>query len=190
MSQMTAMNAEQHAMEQQLIANVVNNNCHRAFSELVKQHQSQLRYSLRQLTGWNEALADDLAQETFIKAYRALPNYRGDAKFSSWLYRIAHNQMISHYRKAANRPQDHQSEVPDIATIDPSDELEKDLAKALATLPPGQRMALHLLLHREYTQSEISDIMGIPLGTVKTHISRGKEQLRTFMSAWQPGESA
>ena len=82
--------------DQTLINRVVKQGNQRAFAELVKRYQSQLRYSLRQMTGWNEALADDLAQETFIKAYQALPGFRAEAKFSSWLYRIAYNQMVSH----------------------------------------------------------------------------------------------
>ena len=67
-----------------LIDRIVENNDHRAFEELMKRYQSQIRYSLRQLTGWDEALADDLAQETFIKAYRSLHQFRGDAKFFTW----------------------------------------------------------------------------------------------------------
>jgi len=92
-----------HHTDQVLIDSVVKEDSHLAFAELVKRYQSPLRYSLRQLTGWNEALADDLAQETFIKAYKALPGYQGKAKFSSWLYRIAYNEMISHFRVARNR---------------------------------------------------------------------------------------
>ena len=176
--------------DQTLINRVVKQGNQRAFAELVKRYQSQLRYSLRQLTGWNEALADDLAQETFIKAYQALPGFRADAKFSSWLYRIAYNQMISHFRKAHNREEPTDAEPEDSARDDDSGDLQRDLAKAMATLPEGQRMALHLFLHRECTQQEISDIMGIPLGTVKTHISRGREQLRHLLAGWQLGETA
>ena len=81
--------------DQALIDAVVKEGSHRAFAELVKRYQSPLRYSLRQLTGWNEALAGDLAQETFIKAHSALSSFQGKAKFSSWLYRIAYNLMLS-----------------------------------------------------------------------------------------------
>ena len=72
-----------HRTDQDLIKAVVKEDSHTAFAELVKRYQSPLRYSLRQLTGWNEALADDLAQETFIKAHRALAGYKGKAKFSA-----------------------------------------------------------------------------------------------------------
>ncbi len=75
--------------DQTLIDRVVREKSQYAFAELVKRYQSPLRFSLRQLTGWNESLADDLAQETFIKADQALPGFKSEAKFSSWLYRIA-----------------------------------------------------------------------------------------------------
>ena len=176
--------------DQTLINRVVKQGNQRAFAELVKRYQSQLRYSLRQMTGWNEALADDLAQETFIKAYQALPGFRAEAKFSSWLYRIAYNQMVSHFRKAQNREEPSDVEVEDAGEHSEDGDLQRDLAAAMATLPEGQRMALHLFLHRECTHQEISDIMGIPLGTVKTHISRGREQLRHLLASWKLGETA
>ncbi len=173
-----------------LIRRVVTEKSHRAFAELVKRYQSQLRYSLRQLTGWNEALADDLAQETFIKAYQALPGFKGDAKFSSWLYRIAYNQMVSHFRKASNREVSTDQEPVETVQQDDHGALQRDLARAMKQLPEAQRMALHLYLHRECSHQEISDIMNIPLGTVKTHIARGKDQLRQLLAGWQPGETA
>jgi hypothetical protein len=71
------------ASDQALIERVVTADCHDSFGILVERHQSDLRYSLRQMTGWNEALADDLAQETFIQAFKSLKNYQGTAKFGS-----------------------------------------------------------------------------------------------------------
>ncbi len=188
-----------HHTDQVLIDSVVKEDSHLAFAELVKRYQSPLRYSLRQLTGWNEALADDLAQETFIKAYKALPGYQGKAKFSSWLYRIAYNEMISHFRVARNRElsggiiEEQGSASVDsrdrLSSEDHSQQLHRDLAQAMTQLKDNQRMALHLHLHRECTQQEISDIMNIPLGTVKTLITRGKETLRVLLADWKLGES-
>lgn len=194
--------------DQALIDRVIKDDNHLAFAELVKRYQSQLRYSLRQLTGWNEALADDLAQETFIKAYRAIASFEGSAKFSSWLYRIAYNQMVSHFRVARNRELSLDSVGNDTAlsdlnfesAFDLSDsdtqvsaehyqQFHQDLAKAMVGLPQNQRMALHMHLHRECTQQEISDIMNIPLGTVKTLITRGKISLRERLADWQTGET-
>lgn len=219
-----------HRTDQALIDAVVREDSHSAFTELVKRYQSPLRYSLRQLTGWNEALADDLAQETFIRAYAGLAGYQGKAKFSSWLYRIAYNQMVNHFRVARNREltgaidaqgsvsglsdqavngafnqafsrqlnqepndenRDHRDTVEqqsDQQTYQQSHQLHRDLANAMAQLSDNQRMALHLHLHRECTQQEISDIMSIPLGTVKTLITRGRSRLRELLSDWQTSD--
>ena len=170
--------------------------CHDSFSTLVERHQSDLRYSLRQMNGWDEALADDLAQETFIKAFQAMASYKADAKFSTWLYRIAYNQLTSHFRLARNREV---TEVDDIVinTTDPAvngefseQALHRDLARAMEQLPTQQRMVIHLYLHRQLTHQEICTIMQIPLGTVKTCISRGRAQLRDLLSSWYEEDQA
>ena len=102
--------------------------------------------------------------------------------------------MISHFRVARNR------EVTGVEILDdtPSSQtrtetsqqdLHRDLARAMKVLPATQRMALHLNLHRELTHSEISDIMEIPLGTVKTAINRGKITLRQNLAGWNSEET-
>lgn len=175
-----------------LVELAVNNNDQRAFSELVNRHQSNLRYSMRQLTNWNEDLADDLAQETFIQAFKQLHRFRKQAKFSSWLYRIGYNTFLQHVRKKQLDTQsidDDDSYVSDqIAHAEQGDEdspLHQKVAKLLAKLEPERRSVLHLLLHRQNTQQEISDIMGIPLGTVKTHINRGRAALQQSLQGWR-----
>src|SRR5262252_4342651 len=87
----------------QLIARVLVQDDRHAFSELVRRHQSTVRASLRRLTG-NHALADDLAQETFLLAYRNLRSFRQEAKFSTWLYRIAYNVFLADARKMKESP--------------------------------------------------------------------------------------
>src|SRR6266404_9057674 len=83
----------------QLIARCVVGDDRHAFTELVKRHQSAVRACLRKLTAGNHALADDLAQETFLLAYRNLRSFRQEAKFSTWLYRIATNCWLADRRK-------------------------------------------------------------------------------------------
>ena len=83
----------------ELIARVVVRDDRHAFSELVRRHQSAVRATLRRLTSGNHALADDLAQETFMLAYRNLGSFRQEAKFSTWLYRIATNAYLADARK-------------------------------------------------------------------------------------------
>src|SRR5438552_5809019 len=83
----------------QLIARCVVADDRHAFTELVKRHQSAVRACLRKLTSGNAALSDDLAQETFIQAWRNLRSFRQEARFSTWLYRIATNCWLMHARK-------------------------------------------------------------------------------------------
>ena len=162
-----------------------------AFEDLVRQHQSGLRYSLRQLTNWDEALADDLAQETFLQAYKKLDTFRGDAKFSSWLYRIGYNIFLQHQRKKQLDYADQASQELDQAesnlteSSENKDDFHRDLAAAMAQLSPEARSVMHLMLHRQCTQQEISDIMGVPLGTVKTHINRSKPVLQSALAGWR-----
>lgn len=158
-----------------------------AFRELVSRHQSSLRNSLRYLCGWDESLADDIAQETFIRAYRNLPGFRVDARFSTWLYRIAINLLVSHHRRQKERsadPRQLQSRLASEA-VENGFDLQQDLASAMSTLPIEQRIALHLCLYNEYTHSEVADIMQVPLGTAKSHIARGKARLQKQLRAWQ-----
>ena len=185
--------------EEVLIDLAVRNNDQNAFGELVKRNQSVVRHSLRQLCNWNETLADDLAQETFIQAYKGLHKFNRKSKFSSWLYRIAYNQFLQHCR--SNKAQKNYAEFADFdeqelsnsaqhATHDKQTEntpglLQQQLARLLVELKPERRSVLHLLLHRQCTHQEIATIMALPLGTVKTHITRGREFLQQQLLAWQ-----
>ena len=87
-----------------LIARVVVSDDRHAFSELVRRHQSPVRATLRKLAAGNLALADDLAQETFLLAYRNLKSFRQEARFSTWLYRIAYNVFLADARKMKELP--------------------------------------------------------------------------------------
>ena len=177
--------------EAKLVALAVSENSQLAFSELVNRHQSNLRYSLRQLTNWDQALADDLAQDTFIQAFKELAKFRQDAKFSSWLYRIGYNVFLQHVRKKSLDTQsiDDQplltNQLEQAPAADDDTEVHQQVAKLLAGLDPERRSVLHLFLHRQNTQQEISDIMGIPLGTVKTHINRGRVVLQDGLQDWR-----
>src|SRR5580765_5663432 len=91
--------AQPQLTDAQLIARVVVHDDRHAFSELVRRHQSSVRATLRRLTAGNHALADDLAQETFLLAYRKLATFRQEAQFSTWLYRIATNAFLTDARK-------------------------------------------------------------------------------------------
>ena len=164
----------------ELITRVLTRDDRHAFGQLVARHQSAVRGLLRRLTGGDLAQADDLAQETFLRAYRGLRGYRGGAKFSSWLYRIACNVFLSQDRSSRAVP--HEPAALDAGEGEvhlPEGLLERyDLERALASLKPRERAALVLTYANELTHEEAAVILDCPLGTLKTHVARAKEKLR------------
>jgi len=167
----------------ELIARALDHDDRHAFSTLVRRHQSAVRGLLRRLTCGNEAQADDLAQETFLRAYRGLRGYRGGARLSTWLHRIAYNVFCKSTQRRKHTGLDE-------AGVDPARSdcsmLRHDLAHALVDLAPAERAAIALAFGREHTHHEVAAILDCPLGTVKTHIARGKEKLRKRLRAWEP----
>lgn len=158
-----------------------------AFGELVKRHQSAIRGLLRRLTGGDEALADDLAQDTFIKAYKALARFNGQSKFGSWLYRIAYNTFLSYLRK--KREVTGLGELP-VDGVEPDRirevSLRADLEQAMQMLSHNERAAIHLCYNEGHSHEEAARTLRMPLGTVKTHILRGKAKLKAELGAWRP----
>ena len=140
--------------DKNLIDRVVEKNDHRAFEELMKRYQSQVRYSLRQLTGWDEALADDLAQETFIKAYKSLHQFRGDAKFFTWLYRIAYHCFAAHYRSRKPEQTLDETRVEE-GSYNPQHDIDvhRDFAKALTNLSANSLFCFSLMWFPKVTAS-------------------------------------
>ena len=173
--------------DSELIARVLVDDDRHAFGALVMRHQSAVRTFLRHLTRGDAALADDLAQETFIAAHKNLRRFRGGSQFSTWLLGIAHN----HWRNARRRQRDHaplDPDIEDLATPSTSrtTDLQHDLAQALLSLSSEEQLALHLGYQQGKSHSEIAALLEWPLGTVKTHLNRGKEKLRHLLAAWNP----
>jgi len=172
----------------ELIARALVTDDRSAFGELVRRHQSAVRHFLRHLTGGNAALADDLAQETFVQAWRGLTRFAGHAAFSTWLLGIAHN----HWRNARRRERTVPVEPEHLAALEPvpaatsASDLKTDLARALAQLAPEEQTVLHLCYQQGLSHREIADVLQWPLGTVKTHVNRGKEKLRPLLASWNP----
>jgi RNA polymerase sigma-70 factor, ECF subfamily len=170
-----------------LVARVLVNDDQHAFGELVRRHQSSVRGLLRQLTRSDLALADDLAQEAFIRAYKNIRSFRGEARFSTWLYRIAYNC----FREDARRRKElvgidetrWQSEL-DPHTVDPA--LRHDIMHALNLLPLHERSAIVLCCQNGLSHEEAARVLDIPLGTVKTNVLRGREKLKRTLAAWAP----
>jgi len=140
---------------------------------------------LRQLTRTDAALADDLAQETFLKAFKNIRSFRGEAKFSTWLYRIAYNcfREDARRRKELVGIDETQLEAEqDPNTVDPA--LRQDLMQALRLLPLHERSAVLLCCQQGLSHDEASRVLDIPLGTVKTNVLRGREKLKKTLAVW------
>jgi RNA polymerase sigma factor (sigma-70 family) len=177
----------------QLIARVLVQDDRHAFGELVRRHQSAVRASLRRLTSGNHALADDLAQETFLLAYRNLKSFRQEAKFSTWLYRIAYNAFLADMRKTKELqlPDDEGADevAADEDTVAPvarAAALNVDLQRAMAVLSDAERAAIVQCYHNDLSHEEAALVLGCPVGTVKTHILRAKQKLKARLGAWAP----
>jgi RNA polymerase sigma-70 factor (ECF subfamily) len=190
--------AEPTVSDAQLIARVVVQDDRHAFSELVRRHQSAVRATLRRLTSGNHALADDLAQETFMLAYRNLKSFRQEAQFSTWLYRIATNAYLAEARKRKEELLgDRDGDVVDDedAAADPAPAagdhargaaLKLDMERALAVLSEGERAAIVQCYHNDLSHEEAAYVLNCPVGTVKTHILRAKKKLASQLAAWAP----
>jgi len=181
-----------------LIARVVVSDDRHAFGELVRRHQSAVRATLRKLTGGNVALADDLAQETFLLAYRNLKSFRQEARFSTWLYRIAYNAFLANARKSkeVQLPEDMDADDFEPASNEHpaggerSSTLSIDLERAMTVLSEAERAAIVQCYHNDLTHEEAAVVLGCPVGTVKTNILRAKEKLRARLGAWAHGNEA
>ena len=155
-----------------LVAQVAISGNRRAFDELVRRYQSPVRRFFLSQTLGDSQLSDDLAQDTFIKAYSNIRSFRGLASFQTWLMRIAYNVFYDYTRSK------HQTEDVDAApqrSASENSSLKMDLYAALALLKPDERTCITLQLIDGYDIAGIAKITGLKEGTVKSHLSRGKE---------------
>lgn len=151
-----------------------------AFDKLVREYQSPVRRFFIMQTSGNEALSDDLAQETFIKAYMHIAQYRGTSAFLTWLTRIAYNVWYDYTRKTSkNEEQEMKNGFS--SSVVPNSSMKMDIHKALSILKPEERTCITLQLIDGYDMAEIAKITQMKEGTVKSHIHRGKEKLANYL---------
>lgn len=156
-----------------------------AFGVLVRWHQSNLRGFLLRLTKGNSALADDLAQETFLEAYRKIKQF-ASGTFFGWLCAIAWSRFLMEARKRKLEPLDETLEIADDAPEPENASLVKlDLEKAMAQLAPAQRAALTLCFALGLSNEEAAQALNMPLGTLKSHVNRGRERLANLLGDWR-----
>ena len=154
----------------------------RAFDQLVRKYQSLVRRFFLNQTLGDSQLSDDLAQETFIKAYVNITKFRGMSSFSTWLMRIAYNVFYDHVRSQhPSEDIDTSAAVRQSSTSGGDSGLKMDVYAALALLKPDERTCVTLQLIDGYPVEQISKITGIPENTVKSHLKRGKDKMANYL---------
>ena len=163
---------------------------HDAFASLVDEHQRYVyNLALRVVKDENEAL--DLAQETFVRAWTALPNFKGQSQFRTWLYRIVtnlcYNRLPNLRRSLNDLGDDVMEEIPETNSRTPaqefeSNEIKRHLNEAIQNLDTKYQLLITLRYQNELSYDEIASTLNLPLGTVKTGIFRAKEQLRKTLA--------
>ena len=149
-----------------------------AFDEIVRQYQSPVRRFLLNLTLGDSQLSDDLAQDTFVKAYLHYNSFRGQASVQTWLMRIAYNVFYDYTR---SRRQTVDVDVAPQRVSNENSSLKMDVYQALALLRQDERSCVTLQLIDGYDIAGIAKITGLKEGTVKSHLSRGKEKLANYL---------
>jgi RNA polymerase sigma-70 factor (ECF subfamily) len=151
-----------------------------AFMRLVRRHQAGVRAFARGLVA-NPALAEDVAQEAFLRAWRGLPGLRGEAAFTTWLYTIARRAALDEVRRPAPAtvPIDQAAAVADQRAADPV--LRRDLEQALATLEVAQREAFLLVVVLGLSYQEVGGMVGCPAGTVASRVFRARARLASAL---------
>ena len=170
-----------------------------AFEQIVRRYQRPIISLIARMTG-DRALAEDLAQETFVKAFRNLAAFDTTRRLSSWLFRIAHNTAIDAMRRAAparaviEAPGSDSDDRVDESAIapepDPVERLElgRALDAALAELRPDQRAAIALRYENGLSFDEIGTVLGVPEVTARSHVHRARKELARLLteSGWAP----
>jgi len=169
--------------DDEILLAAVRNGSDRAFNLLIDRHQQAVRTFLRGLMA-NKSDADDIAQETFLAAWTQAKSFRGQGSVRSWLFSIAWRKAKGSqrrwFRSMRRDTAYHESFLRDTASESPTDAAIL-VRQALMSLPMDQRATVMLCLGSGHTHAEASEMLGIPLGTIKSHVLRGREKLREIL---------
>ncbi len=164
-----------------------------AFAQLVERYRARIFHTtLRMLKNREEA--EEAAQDTFLRAYRGLPNFREEASFSTWVYKICYNVCLSYLERKKIRATVSEEELLDLPAAETPEKLfenrefEELVSHALAALPVVYRSVLVLYHTQHLSYQEIAEITGQPINSVKTHLFRGRALLRQHILSVQPQE--
>lgn len=169
--------------ELKLIAKCVAFDDRHAFASLVDAYAPGLHSLLFNLTAGNAALTDDLAQETFLKAYTQLRQFRGMARFGTWLHRIAYNEFVSHCRKQREErmPEGYDAAADTASSFYSRFDVSHDVAEAMKSLSETERSLVILFYFDDQSIKDISKITSLPEGTVKSYLHRAKKKMAKFL---------
>jgi RNA polymerase sigma-70 factor (ECF subfamily) len=159
-----------------------------AFEALYRRHIGRVHGVIARLVGGHGARAEDLAQEAFVRAWQALPTYRFESAFGTWLHRLAVNTALMELRSRRSRPQasDDEDALDGIGSIDSAGHvtaLTMDLERAVSTLPPRARAVLVLHDVEGWKHEEIATELGMAVGSSKAQLHRARGLLRTRLEA-------
>ncbi|MGH7488805.1 MAG: RNA polymerase sigma factor [bacterium] len=153
----------------------------RAFSKLIEMHSQAVRAFLRRLTG-NWAEADDLAQDVFVTAWQHIARFDRTRELRPWLCGLAYRKFLASRRAFFRRTRRETEFAAEQSTVSiPGSDARLDLLRAMSQLPEEQRAAVALCLAADFSHAEAAETLGIPLGTVKSHVTRGRAKLMEFM---------
>ena len=156
----------------------------KAFDQLVRKYQSPVRRFFLNQTLGDEQLSDDLAQETFIKAYMNITKFRGISSFSTWLMRIAYNVFYDEVRSRKQTEDIDDSPAVRHTSASGDSNLKMDIYKALALLKSEERTCITMQLIDGYPIEQISKITGIAENTVKSHLKRGNDKMANYLKQY------
>jgi len=160
-----------------------------SFRKLVELHEQQVYATVVGMLG-DTAVARDVSQEVFIRFYKTMDQFRGDAKLSTYLSRIAINLSINEQKRRKRRrwlsirQEDSTLEIPDNSASPERQELQDTLRRALQLLEPGFRAVVVLRLVDGYSVKETADILGLPQGTVASRLARAQQKLQKILKQW------
>jgi RNA polymerase sigma-70 factor, ECF subfamily len=162
-----------------------------AFAAVIRHYDPGLRTLAYRLLGDRDRM-DDALQEAYVKAFRALPRFRGDSRVGTWLYRIAYNACLDELKRSHRVVHLPLEEIPEPAGswADPGEAVVQrpDLAQALAALPPDERAAVLLVDAQGFDYKDAASVLGVPAGTVASRLSRARAALRRAVSNVEEGE--
>jgi RNA polymerase sigma-70 factor (ECF subfamily) len=178
--------AAEARIDQALVVRVLARDDRRAFEQLLRRHQGMVRAQLRRLLKGDHAMADDLAQETFLLAWRKLDQFRGDARFATWLHRIAYSCFLQACRKNPKLAESgDEGSAAHLHAPAHAIDMNLDLERAMQGLSRAEQIVLLHCVQLGMSHEEAAYALSMPLGTVKSHAMRGKAKLKAWLAAWQ-----